>query len=145
MKAFFLLNLALGFYNVGTIWAHQLDIFPSWRLAGAQFHEMQAKHWKKLPFWVLGPVAVALAASVALFWYHPAGSPIWAIAGTFGCQAASAILTAFFWGPWQAALSRDPDGARSLSLTRILQTHWLRTALINASAFILLTWAIVVL
>ena len=24
------LNLALAFYNVGTIWAHEIDIFRSW-------------------------------------------------------------------------------------------------------------------
>jgi hypothetical protein len=30
--AFLLLNLALGFYNVGTIWAHELDIFRAWKL-----------------------------------------------------------------------------------------------------------------
>src|ERR1700746_2362186 len=27
-KAFFLLNLALAFYNAGTIWADEIDIFP---------------------------------------------------------------------------------------------------------------------
>jgi hypothetical protein len=31
-KTFLLLNLALGFYNVGTIWAHEIDIFRSWKL-----------------------------------------------------------------------------------------------------------------
>jgi hypothetical protein len=29
---FLLLNLALAFYNVGTIWAHEVDIFRTWKL-----------------------------------------------------------------------------------------------------------------
>src|SRR5260370_14327787 len=28
-----LLNLALAFYNIGTIWAREVDIFRSWKLA----------------------------------------------------------------------------------------------------------------
>jgi hypothetical protein len=30
--AFLLFNVALAFYNVGTVWAHELDIFRSWKL-----------------------------------------------------------------------------------------------------------------
>ena len=30
--AFLLLNLVLAFYNVGTIWAHKVDIFRTWKL-----------------------------------------------------------------------------------------------------------------
>jgi hypothetical protein len=80
--------------------------------------------------------------AIALFWYHPAGSPAWAIAGNCICQAASLALTARFWGRWQAALSQDPRGAESVYLTLILRTHWVRTALINASALFLLAGAI---
>jgi hypothetical protein len=142
MKAFLLLNVALAFYNVGTIWAHELDIFRSWQLIGPRFHEVQSAHWKRLPYWVLVPVAAAFAGTLALLWYHPAASPRWAIAVAFGCQAASAILTGLFWGRWQAALSRDPLGAQSPLLAMILRTHWVRTALINGSAFALLACAL---
>jgi hypothetical protein len=141
---FLLLNLALGFYNVGTIWAHEVDIFRTWQYIGADFHRVQEIHWRKLPYWVLAPVAVALAGSVALFWYHPAGSPQWAMIGVFGCQFLSFILTATTWGRWQAALSRDPLGSASPYLRKILRTHWLRTALITGSGFLLLAWTIVV-
>ena len=48
---FLLLNLALGFYNVGTIWAHEVDIFRSWRLVDRKdFHALQQTHWRKLPY-----------------------------------------------------------------------------------------------
>ena len=48
---FLVLNLALAFYNLGTIWAHEIDIFRSWRLVGVEsFHTMQSVHWRKLPY-----------------------------------------------------------------------------------------------
>ena len=145
MKVFLLLNLAIGFYNIGTIWAHEVDIFRSWRYAGASFHQIQEVHWRKLPYWVLAPVALAYAGAIALIWFHPPGSPIWAIVAVFGCQTVSLVLTALFWGKWQAALSRDPAGAESLYLSRILRTHWLRTALITVSGLALLAWSVIVL
>jgi hypothetical protein len=43
------------------------------------------------------------------------------------CQLASHLLTAIFWGPWQAKLSHDDRGPASPYLERILTTHWLRT------------------
>ncbi len=140
---FLLLNLALAFYNVGTIWAHEVDIFRSWRLVDpAAFHRIQTVHWRKLPYWVLLPVGLALAGSIGLIWYHPAGSPAWAVWSALGCQIASHFLTMLFWGKWQGRLSKDPLGSASPYLAKILSTHWIRTLLINAYAFILLAWAV---
>ena len=141
---FLILNFALGFYNVGTIWAMEVDIFRSWKLVGGDFHTIQETHWKKLPYWIFTPVALALLGSIALFFYHPAGSPAWAMWGTFIFQALSLVLTAVFWGQWQAKLSRDPLGSESPYLKKILKTHWVRTFLINAYAFTLLAWVIVI-
>ena len=81
---FLLLNLALGFYDVGTIWAMEVDIFRSWKLVGTEnFHTVQELHWKKLPYWIFIPVALAFIGSVILFWYHPINSPSWAVYGVF--------------------------------------------------------------
>jgi hypothetical protein len=139
---FLILNLALGFYNVGTIWAMEVDIFRSWKLAGSDFRTVQEVHWKKLPYWIFAPVGLAFLGSVVLFWYHPADSPRWAMWGVFLAQAFSLLLTALFWGPWQAKLSKDPLGSKSPYLRKILKKHWLRTLLINAYAFILLVWVL---
>src|SRR5581483_10852539 len=77
---FLLLNLVLGFYNAGVIWAHEMDIFMPWKLIDKKdFDTVQLKHWKKLPYWVFIPVGQAIAGSVGLIWYHSAGSPPWAI------------------------------------------------------------------
>ncbi|MGH9616009.1 MAG: hypothetical protein ACRD28_04640, partial [Acidobacteriaceae bacterium] len=107
------------------------------------FHEVQRVHWHKIPYWVLTPVGLGILGAVALVWYHPTGSPRWGIWGVLLCQLLSAALTAVFWGPWQTRLAKDPLGSESAYLKRILQTHWARTLLINASAGFLLAWVLV--
>jgi hypothetical protein len=145
-RLFLLLNLALSFYLVGAIWAVEVDIFRSWKLIDPKdFHHLQSVHWRKLPYWVFAPLALALLGSVTLIWYHPEDSPGWAIWGNLGCQLASHLLTAIFWGRWQAELSKDPRGPDSPYLAKILATHWIRTGLISSYGFILLAWAICVL
>lgn len=121
----------------------EVDIFRSWKLVDPKdFPTVQKVHWRKLPFWVFTPLGLALSGSVALIWYHPVGSPGWAIWGNLGCQLASLLLTAIFWGPWQAKLSYDSAGPNSVYLDKILRTHWVRTALINFYALIMAGWAI---
>jgi hypothetical protein len=145
-NVFLLLNLALGFYNVGTIWAHEIDIFRSWKLLDPKdFHEVQRVHWRKLPYWIFAPIGLSLLGSIALIWYHPSNSPLWSIAGVFVCQVLSIVLTAMYWGRWQTQLAQDPLGPKGPHLAKILKTHWVRTLLINAYAVILLVWAIKVL
>ncbi len=145
-KVFLLFNLALAFYNVGTIWAHEVDIFRSWKLLDpSSLHTVQRVHWRKLPYWVLTPVGLSLLGSIALIWYHPRNSPLSCVAGAVLCQALSILLTAAYWGRWQARLARDASGPDSPYLAKILNTHWVRTLLVNANALILLSWAITVL
>jgi hypothetical protein len=91
---FLLLNLTLAFYNVGTIWAHEIDIFCSWRLIPQDaFHRVQAVHWGKLPYWVLLPVGLGLAGSIGLVWYRPADPPDWTVWCALSSQVASLALT----------------------------------------------------
>lgn len=61
---FLLANMALAFYNTGTIWAMEVDIFRSWKLMdGESFDAVRKAHWKKLPYWIFTPVGVALGGS----------------------------------------------------------------------------------
>ena len=141
---FLLLNLALAFYNVGTIWAHEVDIFRSWSLLDAtDFHRVQLVHWRKLPFWIFTPVVLALIGGIALVWYHPASAPLSAIVFALACQILSLVLTAVTWGRWQAKLAQDPAGPQSVYLAKILRTHWIRTLLVNSYAVALLICSIV--
>src|SRR5262252_9225264 len=120
-NAFLPFNVALAFYNVGTIWAHEIDIFRTWKLINPKdFSTVQTAHWRKLPYWIFTPVGIAFAGGIALIWYHPRGS--------------------LLWGRWQALLSRDPQGSHSRYLDKILATHWIRTMLISGYAVILLAW-----
>jgi hypothetical protein len=81
---FLVLNLALAFYNVGTIWAHEVDIFRSRRLVDpGNFRRIQMVHWRKHPYWIFLPVGLALAGSISLIWYRPADSPLWAVWGVW--------------------------------------------------------------
>jgi len=140
---FLLLNLAVAFYNMGTIWAHEVDIFRSWRLlAPSDFHRVQRAHWRKLPWWVLLPAGLSFVGSLVLIAYRPVHSPPWALWSLLCCQVAAYGLTAAFWGPWQAKLSKDPLGSGSPFLVRILATHWIRTSLITAVAVILFVWTV---
>lgn len=143
-NVFLLANLALAFYLAGTIWAHELDIFRTWALIDTQdFHRVQTAHWRRLPYWIFTPLALALAGSIGLIWLHPPGSPSWAIWGNVGLQLTSHLLTVFLWGRWQGMLSQDDRGSASPYLKKILATHWIRTLLISAYALTLLGWTIV--
>ncbi len=134
-----LVTCALACYNVGTIWAHEVDIFRSWRLVPPEaFRRVQGTHWRKLPYWVFIPAGLTLIGSVALLWYHPVWSPRGALFANLGCQLLAYGLTGAFWGRWQAELSRDALGPESPFLVLILRTHWVRTALITGSALCLL-------
>jgi len=140
---FLLINLALAFYNVGTIWAHEVDIFRTWKLLDPKtFAVVQSVHWKKLPYWVFIPVGVSFIGSIALLWYHPDKIPVWETWLAFGFQILSHSLTSAFWGRWQAKLSKDKLGGASPFLRLILKTHWIRTALISAYGLTLLWMAI---
>lgn len=137
-EIFLLLNLALAFYNTGTIWAHEIDIFRTWKLVDPHaFHRIQQVHWRKIPYWVFVPVGLSFAGSVALFWYHPLKIATGEIILAFGTQFLSHVLTGIFWGPWQAKLSQDPAGSKSIYLHKILKSHWVRTSLITLYSVIL--------
>jgi hypothetical protein len=130
------INLCLAFYNVGTIWANEVDIFRSWKLLdNATFHKVHAVHWHKIPFWIFIPYALFFAVSILLVWYPAPGSPAWAVWGNLACFVLAIALTGAFWAPWQAKLESDnTTGGRSPWLKKILDTHWIRVVLVNASA-----------
>jgi hypothetical protein len=145
-EIFLALNLALAFYNVGTIWAHEVDIFRTWKLLDPKtFHTVQTVHWRKLAYWVFIPVGLLLAGGIALLWYHPDNVPLWQVQLALGFQLLSHLLTALFWGRWQAKLSQDELGGASPYLKKILRTHWIRTLLISAYGFMLLRMVVEVI
>jgi hypothetical protein len=145
-EVFLLINLCVAFYNVGTIWAMEVDIFRNWKVLNrANFRLVQGSHWKKLPYWIFIPLALSLAGSIALLLYHPDKLPTWEVSIPLALQLVSHGFTAVFWGQWQYKLSIDKAGAKSRYLLKILKTHWMRTALWNANAIALLWMTVQVL
>ncbi len=138
-EIFLIINLVVAFYNIGTIWAHEIDIFRSWKLLDpVTFHKVQTVHWRKLPYWIFVPAGLSLIGSFVLFWYHPDKISRWEIWIAFIFQISPHLLTAIFWGQWQAKLSKDKLGSKSRYLDKIIKSHWIRTALINAYGIALL-------
>ena len=117
-KILLLANVALSFYLAGTIWAHEVDIFRSWKLIDSKdFPTVHRVHWSKLPYWIFTPLGLALIGSIGLIWYHPAGSPGWAIFGNLGCQVASLFLTVISGAGGKgssAKIAQDPTASISL-------------------------------
>ncbi len=144
---FLIINLAIGFYAVGIVWANEVDIFRSWQHIHdvGDFREVWHAHWRKLWYWGLIPVGMEFAGAIGLIFFPPDGSPAWAIWGNFSCQLLSLVLTVLFWEQWQAKLSGDPLGPRSPYLAKIYRTHWVRASLTTAYAMILLAWVILLL
>lgn len=105
-----LLNLALSFYLGGAIWAIEVDIFRSWKLVNAtDFPKVQLAHWHKLPYWVFTPLALALAGSVTLIWYHPAGSPGMGDLGEFSLPTQFAHVDGDLLGPMAVEAGQRPS------------------------------------
>jgi hypothetical protein len=141
---FLLANLALAFFIAGFVWAHQVEIFRSWRLLDAKsFRAVHEAHWRTLPIWAVA-IGLSLAGSIALIWYHPAGTPRWAISASVLCQVLTQVLTLFVWGRWQADLRSDLSGPDSPVLDRMIRTHWLRAVLVSTYAVILVVWMVTV-
>jgi hypothetical protein len=83
-------------YNVGTIWAHEIDIFRSWKFLNAEsFRTIQRVHWRKLPYWIFAPVGFALFWGVVLIWYNPAISPLLPRAEVRSNNRKNGILKSF--------------------------------------------------
>ena len=145
MPTLFLLgNLVLASVIAGFVWAHQIEIFRAWRLLDQKsFHAVHDAHWRTLPVWIV-PIVLSTAGSLALIFYHPTGSPVWAIGAGIACQALVQTLTVLFWGRWQANLRTDPAGPKSAALARLVRTHWVRAALVTAYAGILVAWMVIV-
>ena len=72
------------------------------------FPKVQTAHWKKLPYWIFTPVGLILCGGVALVWYHPDGSPAWAIWANLICQVLAIVLTAVLLGSVASQVVQGP-------------------------------------
>jgi len=85
-----------------------------------------AHHWRKLPYWVFIPVDYPLQAQSLYFRYHPDKNCDLGSMGRFATHFSHTFLLLFPGRHGRARLSKDPLGARSPYLKKILRTHWIR-------------------
>ncbi len=130
-----IITFAATFYGVGNIWMTQFG----WRLwpyvAPSDFGAYHNAWWAMIKP-VVFPVAVlAFFGAIALAWWRPAGvtaGPVWL---NIGLQVLIYVLTAAFWGRWQAQthFARLPGGSLDPMYLRTMSTHWIRACLISLS------------
>lgn len=148
-----LANVVVAAYNVAVIWLMQLIIYPSWAFIPTdQFGDAQGVHFWRL-FLVVFPQAVLATVLAIMLWRRPPPeAPAVALRAGVVIQVALWVLTAALWGRWQGQLalgSADgavadgavgPLGPANAELYQLLvNTHWLRVALITAHG-VLAVW-----
>ncbi len=133
-----ILTLAASFYDVGTIWMTQFG----WRLwpcvAPGDFSAYHAAWWSMIKPVIFPVAAIAFFGSIALIWWRPDGVDSASVWINVAVQLAVYILTAAFWGRWQAQThyARLPSGALDPMYIRVMSTHWIRGALITANGLL---------
>lgn len=132
--------LAVAWYNVAVIWVMEVETFRSWPLMEkASFQRVRAAHWRALPGLVFIPLGATFFGIIALIWFHPVGTPMWMIWTGLALQLAAWVLTALFWGRWQARITYDDIGPSDPLVSRLITTHWVRTLLLTLYG-VLISW-----
>jgi hypothetical protein len=132
-----LLNFALGFYNVGTVWLTQVACYPLWANVGrAEWPVYHVVWWRSIQGVTLGPATLALLGSLAMLRWRPPHVPAAAVWLGAALPVAVLIGTAAWFAPLMARLTEvvDPTGISTPRFRLLLTTHWLRVALVTAHA-----------
>ena len=139
-----LVNFALAFYNVGTVWLVQLSCYPLWAVVGrGEFEAYHQAWWHSIWGVILGPGFFGFLGAWAMLWWLPARVSARAAWLGIGLQVAAYLLTAVWWGPLMARLVEvvDPTGTPTPLFRLLLTTHWLRVALFTAYG-LLMFWMV---
>jgi hypothetical protein len=139
-----LVNFAVAFYNVGTVWLVQLSCYPLWALVGpADFQAYHEAWWHSIWGVILGPGGVGFLGALAMLRWLPPCVPVRAAWLGVALQVAVYLLTAVWWAPLMARLARvvDPSGTQTPEFLLLLSTHWLRVALFTAYGLLMLWMA----
>lgn len=142
-----IVTLAASWYNMGAIWMAQV----SWRLfARVGREDFPAYHRA----WWFGPrgiqpvvfpfgIVAILGAFAQLRWHVPR-TPTWMAWLNIGFLVTVWGATAAWWGRQQAQMEYVYQEDHSLNplYQRLLATHWIRVALITASALLQIGMAV---
>ncbi len=139
-----LVNFAIAFYNVGTVWLVQVTCYPLWVVVGrGEFEAYHQAWWHSIWGVILGPGLFGLLGAWAMLWWPPRRVSARAVWLGIALQVAVYLLTAIWWGPLMARLGEvvDPSGTPTPLFRLLLWTHWLRVALITAYG-LLMFWMV---
>lgn len=105
-----------------------------------QFHDYHLTWWHDM--WPsFGPVILMLVCSVILLWKVPVGVSKHLLWLGVLLQLTVHSLTAFFWGPVQAAMATN-DGMSAVLYHELMATHWFRVLFFLVCAG-LMVWLVV--
>jgi hypothetical protein len=126
-----LLTLVLGWYHVGFVWLVQTVCWPLFAYVGP--NEFDAYHhawWRGIRYVLFIPSALIFIGTILLLFWTPPGLSHWIIWIALAQYVLIYVLTAAWWGPQQAKLTRTDTPPFGL----IIKTHWVRTALVTGYA-----------
>jgi hypothetical protein len=138
---------ALAAANTGQIWMTHAH-YQAWQHIGA--NEMTAVHdsWETAVDSVIMPLAIASAiTTLGLIALKHSRIGWWAVGLAAALETAVFITSFTMWAKWQHQLGnggyvRSTDGTLSPPYERIMDTHWLRIALMTAFALVILAMLI---
>lgn len=122
----FLIAFALVFYGTGAAFIESFVNYSSWHLIGAaeftQYHRFISP---RVIAFLVAPMLLGTAFTIALLWFTPPGIALWAVWLAIVLQAIVWISTATIQLPIQFALSAD--GLNVALIDRLIDTNiWLR-------------------
>src|SRR6266849_4931884 len=132
-----LISLAAGCYNVGIILMTQFGYRLWARVGRAEFEDYHRAWWYGWggiqPLSFPSGIVATLGALAQLRWRSP-HIPSWLVWLNINVWIQAWVMTAVWWGRWQAQLkqARQEDGSLDPLYHRLLTTHWLRVALFAA-------------
>jgi hypothetical protein len=128
-----LCTCALSLYSVGNIWPVQLSSYRLWRYVGArEFHAYHLAWWHSIWGVILAPAVLVFVGAVLMVWWRAPGVPPLAVWAGFVLQLALVLGTALWWGPLMARLENGAGGLATDRFELLMQTHWLRVAIVTA-------------
>jgi hypothetical protein len=138
-----LLTVAFAFYGVGQIWMVQMLCYRVWPYVGeSSFYDYHVAWWHSIWTVIFIPAGLTLIGSVALLCWRPPQTDMRLVYIGVGCQALLYLLTAVWWGPLMGRLATRAEGLLMQRYDLLMNTHWLRVAIVTAYGFVVL-WALI--
>lgn len=123
-----LCTTVLAWYHVGFVWLVQVVAWPLFAYVGPnEFNKYHWAWWRGIRYILFIPSGLTFIGAILLLFFRPANVPLWLLAAALFMYVLMYALTTVWFGPQQAKLT-DPKSPR---FSLIINTHWIRTALVS--------------